>query len=405
MYLARKQMMMKLLFPLLSLLITSLTIMIPSCKAQTDSPLSGQIEMHPDWKPFVYLVKPRHFNEIAADYLGQVIDSAAIAADGKFQFPTVLISDEQILVELVVQKKESKFASHLSDEDPNESNYMPLVLNRNKSVAIKSRITNFQKTFLIDQPSADNSTILSLRDVRLSGYAKLTSETGEDSDADSLIIEKEEAYNRYTKVIRDFADTTGSLYAAMVAIRWVSPTGDFERTPEFLHGQCKKWQKAQPENLFTAELCIAANEENLPVMVGDVMPDYKLPLVNGDSMMLLAMLGNRLTLVDIWASWCAPCRKENREILGPLWSTYKSKGLQIIAYALDSNEASWKSAIKKDGATWIQASHLTGDDSPFLKSLRITTIPANYLLDVNGKVLAKNVFGPELQNLVTEYLK
>jgi len=135
-------------------------------------------------------------------------------------------------------------------------------------------------------------------------------------------------------------------------------------------------------------------------MIGDAMPDYPLPLVSEDTVMLRNMLGSRLTIVDIWASWCAPCRKENRMIMAPLWSAYQEKGLQIIGYSIDGNGAAWKNAIKKDGASWTNASHLTGDATPFLERLRITTIPANYILDAHGNILAKNVFGLELTRLV-----
>lgn len=201
-----------------------------------------------------------------------------------------------------------------------------------------------------------------------------------------------------------FADTTTSIEAAMVAIRWISPNGDFERVPEFIKGQCQKWQRNAPENPMTGQLCHVANKNTLPVMVGDVMPDFSLPLINGDTIMLSKLLGQRLTIVDIWASWCAPCRKENRMVLTPLWSAYKEKGLQIIGYSIDNNASSWKSAVLKDGATWSHASHLTGDATPFLEALRISTIPANFILDAEGKIIAKNLNGESLIGFVKDRL-
>jgi thiol-disulfide isomerase/thioredoxin len=161
----------------------------------------------------------------------------------------------------------------------------------------------------------------------------------------------------------------------------------------------------QPDHLFTQELCAAADKNVLPVMIGDAMPDYPLPLVAGDTVMLRQILGKRLTIVDIWASWCAPCRKENRFVMAPLWSGYKDQGLQIVGYSIDRDGSAWKAAIEKDGATWINASHLTGDATPFLERLRISTIPANFILDEKGNILAKNVFGQELVRLVKAKLE
>lgn len=382
-----------------------LTMSIPSCNAQPQPPLSGHIEKDDNWKPFVYLVKPRHFNEIAADYLGLVVDSASIAEDGSFSFQNLSAPDDKRLYILAVQKKGSRFANHLADETPSDANYMPIVLSRDGSITCNSQITHFQQTFSIDRPSYDHQVLMALRDERLDANTRWVESTSGLPEDDSLIIEKEDLYDQYIDVMRQFADSTKSLEAALVAIRWASPNGDYERMPEFLHGQCEKWKTLQPEKDFVIELCAAADKKNLPVMVGDVMPDYTLPLVTGDTVSLSSLIGRQLTVVDVWASWCAPCRKENREILAPLWAAYKDKGLQIIAYSIDSNSAAWKSAITKDGAAWVHASHLSGDASPFMEALRISTIPANYILNGKGEIIAKNVHGEEMQNFIKEYLK
>ena len=396
---------MKILFPLLSLMALSLTMIIPSCNAQPSSPLSGRIETNVDWKPFVYLVKPRHFNEIAADYLGQVIDSAAIGTDGSFSFQNHIVPDKKMLFILAVQKKGSRFANHLADEIPSEANYMPIVLSKESSMTCKAQIAQFQQSFSMDHPSYDHQVLMSLRDARTEAHHRWIQSNSAVPEDDSLIIVKEDLYDQYIGVMRQFADSTNSLEAALVAIRWASSNGDYERMPEFLHGQCEKWKTLQAENDFVIELCAAADKNNLPVMVGDVMPDYTLPLANGDTVSLRSLIGKRLTVVDVWASWCAPCRKENRDILAPLWAAYKDKGLQIIAYSIDSNGGAWKSAITKDGAVWVHASHLTGDSSPFMEALRISTIPANFILDGKGEIIAKNLHGEELENFIKEYLK
>ncbi len=395
---------MKVISLLLSLLAVNLTMTIPSCKAQTQNQLTGHIELAPEWKPQVYLLKPRHFNEIVADYLAQVVDSAAIAADGHFAFQHLPFAGEKNLAILAVQKKGSLFSNHLADEMPSEANYMPIVITKETAIEFRAHIIAFQKTFTIENPSEENRTLMALRDARINAHKRLLSGNNKVSDADSLLMEKEDVYNRYTKVLLDFADRTISLEAAMVAIRWAIPTGDYERIPEFLHGQCAKWHRVHPEHLFTIELCAAADKKILPVMIGDVIPDFTMPLVTGDTVRLHLLLGKQLTFLDIWASWCAPCRKENREILVPLWSSFKEKGLQIVAYSIDSNDSAWKAAITKDGATWMHASHLSGDATPFMEALRISTIPANYILDGEGKIIAKNLHGEELASFIKKYL-
>ena len=200
-----------------------------------------------------------------------------------------------------------------------------------------------------------------------------------------------------------FADSTRWLYPAVVAVRWVSPQADYERVPEFLSRQCQKWS---PQNSdWARQLCAAASPEKLPVQIGQIIPDYPLPVVSGDTILLHGLLGKRLTVLDIWASWCAPCRRENRHVLTPLYQQYKSAGLQIIGYSIDSSPESWKAAIAKDGAVWLHTSHLSGDATPFMEALHLTTIPANFILDSKGKIIAKNLHGEELSSFVSEYLK
>jgi peroxiredoxin len=375
------------------------------CNAPAQSPISGNIELHPGWKPIVYLVQPRFFSEIASNYLGVVVDSAIISGDGQFAFKQLPETSNNALLLITIQKNGSRFANQLMDEIPAEANYMPLVYSPGKPIVIDADASAFQQTFTFENPSLKNKAILSLRTIRLKAFDVLVSSTGEEMEADSMLLEKDRAFSQYRKALMNFADTTTCIEAAMVAIRWISPTGDFERVPEFAYGQCQRWKLKEPDHPFTKQFCAAADKDKLPVMVGDMVPDFPLPLSSGDTILLSKRLGHRLTLVDIWAAWCAPCRKENKTVLAPLWQAYQDKGLQIIGYSIDNNAQSWKAAIAKDGAVWTQASHLSGDSTPFLETLHITTIPANFILDAEGRIVAKNLFGEELSEFVKTYLK
>jgi thiol-disulfide isomerase/thioredoxin len=219
---------------------------------------------------------------------------------------------------------------------------------------------------------------------------------------DSTIIEKEKAHARYISAMTGIADTTAIPEVAFVAIRWAGPTNDFERMPEFITRQCERWKGHAGLSGFPESICAIAHKDRLPYLIGDTIPDVMLPMHNGDTTGLHALLGAKLTILDLWASWCAPCRKENREVLAPIMKQYRDQGLQIIGYALDSEHATWIKAIDKDQANWAHASHLAGDGGPFVEALRISTIPANYILDQHGVILARNLHGNELTTWLRE---
>ncbi|WP_158845195.1 TlpA family protein disulfide reductase [Algibacter sp. L1A34] len=283
---------------------------------------------------------------------------------------------------------------------------MPILWETGKPLKIRSTSNNFQKDFSIENPSKINKVLLELRNINHKAYQiNLLGKHWDVKDGDQL-MNKEHAILQYQTELIKFADNTPYLIPALVALRWVNTANDYERIPEFLVNQCNKWKEQKPNNPWIKELCKQSEPSNLPVLIGDVFPNIKLPLITKDTLSIKNELGSKLTIIDLWASWCAPCRKENREVLVPIWDQYHNKGLQIIAYALESDASAWKAATDHDGANrWFQASDLKGDDALFLKKIRVQTIPANFILDENGVVIAKNIHRKALTDWVENYMK
>jgi len=375
------------------------------CSTQSVAPIKGNITLSNDWKPVAYLIQPRNFMEIASNYSGLVVDSALIGSDGDFVFTKVPQTEGKALFQLCIQKNGNRFPNQLLDDNPLVSNYMPIVLQKGERLDFAAQADRFQATFSIQKPSAENLALLQLRDIRHRAYQQEQQWLSAENTAnENALLEHEDAVLRFRTPLMTFADSSVYFWSALVATRWVSPESDYERVPEFMFRQCQKWRAKMDENQWAVQLCQAANREKLPVLTGDIIPDFPLPMLTGDTIQLQTLLGSRLTILDIWASWCAPCRRENREVLSPLWGQYKDQGLQILGYSIDSSPAAWKAAISKDAANWPHASHLIGDATPFLETLRITTIPANFILDAKGKVLAKNLHGKALKDFVESYL-
>ncbi len=373
------------------------------------SPLSGTIYMGDkgEWKPMVYLIEPGSWGGIASSFAGTVLDSATIQADGQFAFAAMPNAPKPKLLELVVQRNNGAFfANRMDNESPTTSNYFPIVWKNGEPISVAAEAAQFQKTFSIKNPSTENAAMLQLRDVRQAAFDQFLAEKTAEAHDESALLDEEKALQSFKQPMMQFAEATPYLLPALTAIRWVSIEKDYERVPEFIVSQAEKWQAAAPDHPWVKELAAVADRKILPVLVGDDVPDYPMPMLSGDTIPLRQLLGKRLTVLDLWASWCGPCRKENRNYLVPLWDKYHAAGFQIVGYALDADHGTWSNAIKKDGANrWLHASDLNGDDAPFFKELRLTTIPSNFLLDADGKVVAKNLHGEELQAFLEQYFQ
>ncbi|SKB39445.1 Peroxiredoxin [Sphingobacterium nematocida] len=112
---------------------------------------------------------------------------------------------------------------------------------------------------------------------------------------------------------------------------------------------------------------------------------------------------SKYTFIDFWASWCAPCRIQGRELI-PLYDRYKSKGFQVIGVSLDTEANKWKNAIKADGYQWTNLSDLKGFESPIVKTYNITAIPRNFIVDSKGIIVATDLHGDALEAKLKELL-
>jgi len=147
-------------------------------------------------------------------------------------------------------------------------------------------------------------------------------------------------------------------------------------------------------------------KENIAKMsktdVGAKAESFKAPTPNGETLSLEDAMG-KLTLIDFWASWCKPCRLENPNVVS-VYNDYKDKGFNIISISLDKNKRNWEKAIKDDNMDWYHISNLKYWSEPIAKSWGVRSIPATFLIDEDGIIVAKNLRGSALRNKVDELL-
>jgi thiol-disulfide isomerase/thioredoxin len=134
---------------------------------------------------------------------------------------------------------------------------------------------------------------------------------------------------------------------------------------------------------------------------GSVAPDISLPTPDGDTIKLSSTRGS-VVLLDFWASWCAPCRQESPNLV-KAFNLYRKKGFQIYQVSLDKDRESWIKGIQEDQlGKWIHVSDIKYWNSIVVPLYKIETIPYNFLLDKDGRIIASNLRGNQLQIKLAE---
>jgi peroxiredoxin len=249
-------------------------------------------------------------------------------------------------------------------------------------------------------------------------------------------------YKSYINLNKPLSDNYQALSTSYQAARAINDTAQMRKIEDEaasiekdIANQQKEFIKNNPASYFTPSLLgslsydmsaeeieasIAALDTNVAKMqivkdlkiqaaamktvaIGQKAPDFTLNDVNGNPVSLSSKIGTKLLLVDFWAAWCGPCRQENPNVV-KVYNEFNKKGFDILGVSLDQTKDAWVKAIDDDKLTWTHVSDLQYWNSAAAKLYAVRSIPASFLLDETGTIIARNLRGDDLYNKVKEIL-
>jgi len=206
------------------------------------------------------------------------------------------------------------------------------------------------------------------------------------------------AQNDMVSKIKAMLPDMGASLVSLFALNFIDINTDFDTYDQV----AQRFQKEKPDSP-NAKALIGRVARIKGVMVGSEAPEIALSDTTGATVPLSSLRG-KYVLIDFWASWCGPCRSENPNVVR-MYDKYKDKGFAIYSVSLDKDKESWLRAIRNDRLTWTHVSDLKYWQSEAAQKYGVQGIPATFLLDKDGKIIAKNLRGPALEQKLEEILK
>ena len=229
--------------------------------------------------------------------------------------------------------------------------------------------------------------------------SKQVGKEGNQAKADSLMTVAESVFESIDRLQKEYIKANPASFVSPYLLSRVYYDMEADVLNEYLSGFAKNLDS------IAAVLTLKERVSKLKlVAVGQIAPDFTLNDSDGNPVKLSDIYSkNTYTLVDFWASWCGPCRRENPNVVS-VFNSFKTKGFGVFGVSLDTDKSKWMKAVADDQLAWPHVSDLKGWKNEAAALYSVNSIPANLLLDQTGKIVGRNLREEKLQETISGLL-